>query len=373
MTETSPRERLMTGKSWDEFCDAIKSAGQTIIAEGSPVDPIDRAEGFRYLTRLTRTALEAFIEHADPAAPVLNRPVHETAKIGADNPDNYYQHANISGAYDYRIRGKRNTIHYLDFGTQSPGVASTGDSQQGGHLDAKDIEIGPDGRFEILLSCTKKPGNWLRMTPQTSALIVRQTYLDRTKETPAELVLERIGGDGRPTQITPEAIDAGLKQASGMIVGCTALFSNWAKGFRDKHANQLPKFDDSISMGAGGDPNICYYHSYWQLGPDDALVIEVTPPECESWNFQLDNHWMESLDYRYYKIHVNKHTAVYESDGSVRIVVAHADPGVPNWINTVGHVQGTMCFRWIRAKDHPQPRTRVVKRSELGALAGLGR
>ncbi len=62
---------------------------------------------------------------------------------------------------------------------------------------------------------------------------------------------------------------------------------------------------------------------------------------------------------------MNKHTAVYEHDGSVLIVVAHEDPGVPNWINTVGHRQGTMCFRWIRAKEHPQPRTRVVKRSEL--------
>ena len=51
-------------------------------------------------------------------------------------------------------------------------------------------------------------------------------------------------------------------------------------------------------MGAGGDPNICYYHSYWQLGSEEDLVIEVTPPDCDSWNFQLDNNWMESLDYR---------------------------------------------------------------------------
>ena len=87
MTEASPRERLMSGRSWEEFCDAIKAAGRTILAEGQPESPLDRAEGYRYLTRLTRTALEAFIEHADPAAPVLTRPVHETAKIGADNPE----------------------------------------------------------------------------------------------------------------------------------------------------------------------------------------------------------------------------------------------------------------------------------------------
>ena len=94
-------------------------------------------------------------------------------------------------------------------------------------------------------------------------------------------------------------------------------------------------------------------------------MIEVTPPECMSWNFQLNNHWMESLDYRYFRVHVNKHTARYEPDGSVRIVVAHEDPGLPNWIQTLGHDRGTMCFRWIRAAAHPRPATRVVALASL--------
>ncbi len=367
--EATSLERVMSGKTWEEFCDTLKAAGNVILAEGSPTDPLDRSEGFRYLSRLTRASLEQFIEHADPKAPVLHRPVHETAKIGADNPDNYYQSAAISGRYDYRIRGQRGTIHYLDFGTQSDGVAGSGESTQAGHLDAADIEMDADGNFEILLSCDEKPGNWLPMQPDTTMLIVRQTFLDRDVEVPAKLVIERIGGDGKPTPLTPEALDGGLKQASGLVLACSSLFSNWAQGFRANHNNQLPKFDDSVSMGAGGDPNICYYHSYWELAPDEALVIEAPIPECESWNFQLDNHWMESLDYRYFKIHVNKHTAKYEDDGSVRIVVAHEDPGVPNWINTVGHARGTMCFRWIRAKEHPQPQTRVVPFSEIPGRA----
>jgi len=373
MSEGTPLARVMSGQSWEEFCDTLKAAGQVIIADGSPDNPLDRAEGFRYLSRLTRAALENFLEFADPLAPVLHRPVHETAKIGADNPDNYYQAATISGVYEYRIRGQRGTIHYLDFGTQSDGVAGTGKSEQAGHLDASTLEMDTDGTFEILLSCDEPTEqergqaarNWLRMSPDTTQLIVRQTFLDRDSETPADLVIERIGGDGKPTPLSAASLDASLKQASGLVLACSTLFSSWAQAFRANHNNALPKFDDSVSMGAGCDPNICYYHSYWELGPEDALVIEAEIPECESWNFQLDNHWMESLDYRYYKIHVNKHTAEYESDGSVRIVVAHEDPGVPNWINTVGHAQGTMCFRWIRAAEHPQPRTRVVKRSEV--------
>jgi hypothetical protein len=366
LSDESGTDRVMTGRSWEEFCDTLKQAGQTILAEGSPSNPLDRAEGFRYLSRLTRAALETFIEYADPRAPVLHRPVHETAKIGADNPDNYYQHASISGKHEYRITGTRGTIHYLDFATQTSGVASSGNSRQGGHLDASDCEIGPDGSFEILLSCEAKPGNWLPMTPDTTALIVRQTFLDRDREEPAKLHIERVGGDGQPTPLTPQALDAGFRAAAGLVAGCAALFSTWAQGFQ-KHTNQLPKFDDAISMGAGGDPNICYYHSYWKLEAEEALLIEVMPPACKSWNFQLDNHWMESLDYRHHRIHVNKHTARYRDDGSVRIVVAHRDPGVENWIDTAGHSQGTMCFRWIRADEHPQPRTRVVKLSELRA------
>ena len=362
-------ERVMSGKSWDEFCDTLKAAGQTILADGSPDNALDRAEGFRYLSRLARAALETFIEHADPLAPALHRPIHETAKIGADNPDNYYQHATISGQYEYRIYGTRGTIHYLDFATQSAGVASSGATRQAGHLDAESLEIAPDGSFEVILSCQEKPGNWLRMEPDTEALLVRQTFLDRENEKPADLSIERLdsGDQLGPAPLSVERLDQGLASAAGLVVGCASLFSGWAQGFKKNHCNELPKFDDAVSMGAGGDPNICYYHSYWELGPEEALLIQVTPPACKSWNFQLDNHWMESLDYRFHRISYNKHTAQYEKDGSVRLIVAHEDPGQENWVDTAGHSQGTMCWRWISADQHPQPQTRVVKLSEIRA------
>ena len=107
-------------------------------------------------------------------------------------------------------------------------------------------------------------------------------------------------------------------------------------------------FDPKISNAAGGDANIIYYHSYWNLGKDEALLIEVMPPTCDTWNFQLNNYWMESLDYRYFTICINSHSAKYNPDGSVTVVVAHENPGVANWIETVGHFEGTMCWRWYR-------------------------
>jgi hypothetical protein len=45
--------------------------------------------------------------------------------------------------------------------------------------------------------------------------------------------------------------------------------------------------------------------------------------------------------------------------------VAAENKGFDNWIDTVGHEEGTMCWRWVRANEHPEPQTRVVKLSEL--------
>ena len=357
--------RILDGSSWRDFCRALERAGDVILREGSPHDPFDRAEGYRYLSRLARVALESYIEFADPAAPVFRRPSHETVKIGADNPDNYYQSAAVSGEHEYRIRGRRNTVHYLGFGTYVGSYGSGGRMGQSGYLEGADLEIGSDGSFELLLSTREQPKNWLPMELDTSSLIVRQTFQDRAVEEIAELSIERIGAHGPPAPITAEFVDQGLAAASAYVAGTASLFADWAESFA-KRVNELPIFDPAVARAAHGDPNICYFHGYWQIEPDEALLIEVTPPRCEYWNFQLNNHWMESLDYRYHQVAVNHHGARYEDDGSVRIIISNRDPGIGNWIDTAGHRRGTMCLRWIRATTHPHPTTRLLKVSELG-------
>jgi hypothetical protein len=356
--------RVMSGAAWAELCDALKEAGQVVLDPASPADPFDRAEGLRYLTRLTRAAFETFIEDADPTAPELLRTCHETIKMGADNPDNFYQNAPVSGKYEYRLRGRRGTVHYLGFGTQAGNYGATGSLETVGYLDDSKLEIADDGTFEILLSCEPRPGNWLRMTPETRTLVVRQTFLDRKTETRAELTLERIDGAHRPRPITARTIDRGLVASGRFVVGCAKLFHQWATSLAAR-PNTLPRFDPKVAEQAGGVPHIAYFHGYWSLAPDEALVIEATPPECDYWNFQLNNHWMESLDYRYFPVTVNKHSAKLRDDGSVRVVVGHRDPGVDNFIDTCGHARGTMCWRWVRAAEHPEPTCRVVKQSEL--------
>ena len=360
-------QRVASGQSWSEFCDTLKAAGAALQFPGTPRDSFNQAEGYRYLSRVARAGLMAFVEHADAKAPVLHRVVNETTKIGADNPDNFYQTAALDGRYEYKIAGRRNSIACLSFGTQSGHYGEGGGLPPTGHIESDQIEMDEDGCFELILSSKPQDGNWLPMTPETGTLVVRQTFLDRDAEIPAELSIERINcpeHERHPSPLTPLKLDEGLKKVGALTAGAPLLFAKWARDFQ-KHSNELPQFDPEVSLAAGGDPSITYYHSHWAIARDEALVIEVTPPECEYWNFQLNNYWMESLDYRHHRIHTNKHLAHYEDDRSVRLIVAHEDPGHPNWIETAGHTSGTMCFRWVRAKESPQPQTRRVKLSSL--------
>lgn len=235
-----------------------------------------------------------------------------------------------------------------------------------GFLDSRELVLSGDDRLEILLSRTPKPGNWLRMTPETNSVNVRQTFRDRSAETRAELRIERIeAGAARPAPLSPERLDRALQGAIRFVRGTSTLFERWAESFVGAK-NTLPPADQAYCQSLGGDPNIHYFHGYWELGDDEVLLLHADRiPECQSWNFQLDNWWMESLDYCYHRIHHNVHTATLDPDGGVTLVVAHRDPGHPNWIETAGHRNGTMSWRWIRAREQPPVMTQVLSFDEL--------
>ena len=88
--------------SWRAFCQTLEKSGDAILRTDLAQTPQEKAEGARYLTRLLRIGLNMHLEHGDPDFPRFYQASHLTAKIGADNPDNTYLNASISGERSYR-------------------------------------------------------------------------------------------------------------------------------------------------------------------------------------------------------------------------------------------------------------------------------
>lgn len=369
MSDSGDAERILDGRMWDDFCDRFKRAGELIRAEGNPQDLATQALGYRFLTRLLRAGLERAVDYADPQYPALYRLADETKKILNDNPDNYYENCTVDPRFDYRITGRRGTVRWFSIGVKA-GAGNVDSMASTGEIDSSQIEFDEDGCFEIWMSKQEKPRNWLPMTDASTNIVVRQTFGNRREERRAEFEIECLNPERPNNNLDPDQLEAQLGQAMTFVENTVQLASLWTTRYRETTLNELPAHDQAMLRAAGGDPTIHYYQSHWQLAPDEALAVTIEGlPECQTWNLQLSNYWMESLEHRFFEVSVNKFTARYEDDGSVRILIAHADPGPghPNWLNTLGHDQGGMLGRIVGA-DGGWPdawKTEVVRFSDV--------
>ena len=367
MSDSTAADKVMSGQVWNDFCDALKDAGQVVLRPEVPDNAFDKALGYRYLAALLRGGLEMSLHFADPQYPDFFRLADETKKLLNDNPDNYYQNCVIDGRFDYRITGTRGTVHWFSIGSKgsSTDVEVMIDT---GYIDSTQMEIAPDGTFEIIASVEKKPGNWLPLAPTSRSLVVRQTFGDRKTEKIATLKIECLNPTAPNNNPTPETVQRGLMNAAAFVRNIGNMTIAWQEIYKH-HINLLPSDDQERCQRAGGDASIHYYQSYWKLEDDEALYVHLTDiPECDFWNLQLSDYWMESLEYRFFRIAVNKFNAHYEPDGSVKIVIAAHDPGpkYPNWLNTLSHGEGGMLGRYVGAKVFPKEMpARVVKLKDL--------
>lgn len=215
----------MQQSSWAAFCDQLKAAGQNVLRPEAPVSEIDRAEGYRVLSRFARLGLEMMVECADPDFPVFYEASNDTVKVFLPNPDNLYSNATIAGDRDYIIRGNRGSVPYLSFGTKANRYAIDGTMASTGELEAEEMTFAPNGDFEIILSATHKPGNWLPMAADSTMVIVRQTFLDRSNETPANYTIARLGGPRTPKPLTAK-FDDSLKKAAHFVGGTSKLVTD---------------------------------------------------------------------------------------------------------------------------------------------------
>lgn len=293
--------------------------------------------------------------------------------------------------------GVRKAPHYLIFETSSGGLAGdSGDlaelrpgmKTQTGRLDCSRIAVNADGSFDILLAPEKPAGytgNFIATLkvvdkphpadpaagPERYASYIsgRQLFNDWEHEMAIHFEITQLGAEGyHPPPYSADLAARKIRQF-GETVRNQMHFWNafWTipMGSYGKRADTIPgvafkrnAFNQiNVASGAtgGGMSTNLYAGGIFELEPDEALIIENRIQLQPNYiGFQLSNLWGESIEYANRIGSLNGHQMAVDPDGVIRLVVAHRDPGVPNWLDTGGHREGFLAPRWAYSET-PKP------------------
>jgi len=345
--------------AWDVFCDRMKGASDIVFRDTAPATPLDRATGFQYLARYMEKAWRSKAEFYTLDRPELWTLQTPVSKSFGDNPDCNYLNTYVDGAKPYRLYGNRGTVDWVSF------MADSEDREVRVSINNDALKTNDDGAFEIIVSPEEHAGNWLRTKPGRTYIFIRQFFGEWDAETPMTVHIEPRGAATAPPPPTPDDIISALERAGTWYVADTLRWVEWVEFYGDKPNEFVAKMPAWAGDGAQASLGRSLQFCQWRIQPDEALVIEVKPPAARYWNFELANFWFTSVDYRYRLSSLNHRQAVLDADGVVRVVVSHADPGVPNWLDTGGHTVGMINQRWFEVAEKPTPATRLVKLSRL--------
>jgi len=363
--------------AWDAFCDRLRDAGQSAFKDTNPANDLQRADGFRFLTQNLSQAFPLALETRDPAYPQIHWFTTPTMKLGGDVSDFTYRQAWISGEHVYRVTGRRGTARWFNLtvqgprpetipGTQWPSLHEPfGDVPECNILGSQ-LECEADGTFEIVIGGEKRPGNWLPTTPGSRKLFIREAF-DAWGETPTPLTIERIGMDAPRPMASPAQMIEAMDWAGRFVTG---LMEQWPEhswmtsgGVCDPEArNTFP--GASANSADDAKRGRMAAHMIWRLEPDEALIVEMNWHDG-FWIFGMGGAFVGSMDFLHRPTSYTPARTRVDSDGVVRLILAHDDPGVHNWLDTQGFSDGNLTYRNLMSQNPAMFRTRLVKRSDV--------
>jgi hypothetical protein len=303
---------------------------------------------------------------ADPKRPLFHRWLSPTKKLLGDNPDAVYYGAIADPAGTYRIRGNVHGACYTSFSVEtgaqeghlSKGVVST--------LNDGEFDVRADGSYEIIASPEPQPRNWLRLEPGAGSITTRHYWewersvaADPTFHVP--LWIEPVDNPGPAAPMDDAALAAGIQRVVNFVRGATIDFpdipADVMPAWVSRQVNRFSGSDagqSNTDIGYAAKDND-YRQTVYELDADQALVMRGRFPRCRFANVVLWNHRLQTPPYRFRRVSLNRRQVRSESDGSFQIVVAHRDPGMPNWLDAAGLRTGMIFWRFLLPGEEVQP------------------
>lgn len=353
---------------YDAVIEAMREAGRYVEEQTEP-GSIDRAQGYRFALRRIEMLNAWFLDERDGWHPTLDRCPTKYCKYGFDNPDAVYNMIKpLDPRLSYRITGNRGTVPYITFQLFS---VAEGMFNSAGTLELDAMEIDEAGNFEILVAVEnpdERP-NFIRMAPGRPAqLLVRQMLNDWNTVREASLKIEVADADPASAMAVPLLDMPSFDQrARGMARTITAHM----KIYREMLTGAVPnRFEQAyIPTQDGGFPTNFTNQMAYEVGPDEAVVIEIPKVDVVFGNIQLGTLWGDSPDYATRLISYNNSQAHLDADEVYRYVIAQADPGTPNWLDARGNPRGGVFVRWQTPKSEIlKPTVTRMKLAKLRAF-----
>ncbi|MEM9253871.1 MAG: DUF1214 domain-containing protein [Pseudomonadota bacterium] len=328
--------------------------------------PQDFAEARRLTLHTLLHGLQCWLE-GDPARPFFVPFVTPHKKLLGDNPDAHYYSAVIDDQHSYRIRGNLSGATYTSF------TAELGTGAEGGGIGStlNDTQFSADnqGNYEIILSPRKATGNWMPLPKGTKSLTTRHYFenklsIQKDPLHPVPISIENLLTV--PPAAPPDDLNvaAGIRRVTQFVRGnIFPLNAGTSPSWVSRIPNQFPQpvQDDSLTdIGYAAKDNV-YSMAPFVLGPDQALLIRGKWPKCRFANVVLFNRFLQSFNYLDRTVSLNRTQTKQDADGGFEMVLAHRDPGHPNWLETEGRPFGIVFWRFQLPEEDIEPlQTQVV-------------
>jgi hypothetical protein len=347
---------------WGQYVDELRAAGDKVLpTQPHPDDPQAQQEAAKAFLSAVSGAYLQFV-NSDADYPEFVSIWNDAFNLLAPNPDSMYTWTAADGKGAYRIRGFRNTAHYVEISVQT-GSFLDGSMQTVANIDLDGLKINSDTSFELLLSAERPKGydgNWVRIPPETDAFLVRSQSYDWVRERDAVLAIERVDVPTRRPR--PSAEDT-AKRVSTLAAHVQAMQSFSYARFADLKAkgvvnrlvvhNYVPHGPAYVKM---------YLEGLYDIADDEALIVETNvPKQCRYWSFLVTDDQFGTVDWVNHQSSLNGFQAALDKDGKFRGVIALKDPGVRNWLDTGGYHYGVIQGRWDKCDSEPMPTVTKVK------------
>lgn len=344
--------------AFDELLGTLAEVGDRFAGEEwGLTDPTDVAEGLRVIVHHLATAVETQFEQ-DAAHPTFREIVTPWRKALGDNADARYHDAVVDPAGTYRVRGNTGGAVYVSITVEAGAEEGAFPSGTVGVLNDTDFDIAPDGSFEVHVGGPRRTQGWLGLADDASRLTVRHYWEQATPPaTPPghdlALSIELVEGpvpEG-PAAPTDATVARSIRRTSNYVRSRTLeAMAKPGEGEVPAFVSRVPhEFPPPVPPGAHAlaAADAAYSMAPYLLGPDDALVITARWPTCRCASVSLWNRQLQTFDYLRGPVSLNRAQTEVDDDGTFRVVIAHRDPGVPNWLTTEGRPFGLVFWRFM--------------------------